>query len=131
MKFGVAFAGVAQCRRAGVWIFAPADLAHGETVGSFDAVANGNIGWAAFARGTGPDVVDADAANAAGIFERIGADAVGMRKHGARVGARAAENPLRFAKPVAQAIEMMDRHDAERDPSERLLPVLEMRNAAH
>ena len=54
-----------------------------------------------------------------------------MRELRARVGAYAAIDACGIAKPIAESVEVMNRHNAQREPAEFLVPVHPMRNAAH
>ena len=54
-----------------------------------------------------------------------------MRELRARVSADAAIDAFGIAEPIAEGVEVMDRHDAQREPAEFLVPIHPMRNAAH
>ena len=112
-------------------MFAPADVAQSEAFCAFDAEANVVVAWAIFFGGAGPDIVDADAAEAVFVFEDVGADAVFVWELGARVGTEAAEDAFGIAEPVAHGVEVMDGHDAEGDPAEVGLPGHPVRDGAH
>ncbi|TMQ01243.1 MAG: hypothetical protein E6L09_04205 [Verrucomicrobia bacterium] len=90
-----------------------------------------NISRATFLRRTGPGVVDADTTKAVRVFEDVGADAVGVREFGARVSADAAIDSFGLAEPIAEGIEVVNRHDAQGEPAQFLMPIRPVRNAAH
>lgn len=54
-----------------------------------------------------------------------------MRKLGAWIGADAAVYAFGIAEPITERVEMMDRHDAQSEPAEVLLPGHPMWDAAH
>ena len=90
-----------------------------------------NVGRAAFMSRTSPNIVDYDCAEAIGILEDAGADAVVVWEGGAWVRAGAAIDRFRIAMPVTEAVEMMNRHNLECSGSQFSLPRLPVRNSAH
>src|SRR5437879_2131357 len=131
MPFLVADGGVANGGRRRIGVLAPADVANGQAFRAFDAPLDADVGRATLLRRTRPGVVDTDTAQAVRVFQNVSADAVRVRELRARVGADTAIDSFRIAKPMAERVEMMDRHDAKREPAEGLVPVHPVWNATH
>ena len=90
-----------------------------------------NVRRATFMSRTGPNIVDYDCAEAIGILEDASANAVVVWEGGAWVRAGAAIDRFRIAMPVAEAVEMMNRHNFECSGFKFSLPRLPVRNSAH
>src|SRR5205085_742574 len=90
-----------------------------------------NVGRTPLLRRPRPRVVNSNAAQSVIIFEDIGANSVFMPEFGPRIRSKTTIDLLRVAKPISKRIEMMDRHDSERHPTQLRLPGHPMRNAPH
>src|SRR6185503_3402348 len=86
---------------------------------------------ATFPRRARPRVVDADAAQAIRVFQDVIADAVLVLELRAGVSPDTAIDAFRIAEPIAERVEVMDRHDAEREPAKVFVPIHPVRNATH
>src|SRR5262245_60006571 len=131
MEMRIATGCVAYCGGSCIGGCAPANVSDGESVHSFDSPPNVDIRRTPFFGRSRPVSVDADAAEPLFVLHNVGANAVGMGKWGSRIGADAAKNFLRLAKPITEGIEVMDGHDPEGEPAEALVPVHPMGDAAH
>src|SRR5207244_6909002 len=94
VKFMVALRSILERRGSGIRVLAPTDLSNRQPVQPFDAPLNVNLARAPLPGRAGPGIIDGHTAQLVAILEDISANAVGMGKLGARIGARGAIDPF-------------------------------------
>ena len=116
-----------------VRVVRPADGAAGQALASFDAPTDADIGLGALAGRPRPDVVPSGGAQLAVVLQDVQTDPVAVLElpRRARIGAHAGKHAARIAEQVTERVQMMDRHDPQRDPALPLLPGHPVRDGAH
>ena len=116
--------GVAECAGCASGVVRPADGSQCQSCRSFDSPADSDVAAAAFASGSGPDIIPDGGLNATWEIEDTECDPVCVLEApcGARVWSNAGVDSQRISQPVPQSIQMMNAHDSQGDPALAFLP---------